>query len=231
MSGSYCLRWTPWRVWIHPRRAGRRLNEADETEEDLKKRLDEALALLEQQRKETALQTFRTSELSRRLAETEKRLTDEHRDLEETRHELVKARDLLEEHKTVDEKLMEFDRQLSKIEALKRSYEKRIAELQSRLADARKRLAEADDNELVEKIDMSAADRIRALYCRPVSKRKPEPKPDMTLRPDPAPENNPDNKPDNKTDDKGADIAKEVAVPKKKAKRPYDDWLTELPDF
>ncbi len=215
MAGGYCLKWTSWRVWLHPHRASRRLVAAEKIESDLKLRLDEALNLLEQQRKETSLQTFQASEFSRRLAEIEKRLIDEHRELEDTKHELTKARDLIDEHKTVDEKLMEFDRQLAKIEDMKRNYEKRIATLKSRLADARKRLAVADNNELEEKIDMSAADRIRAMYRKPVRKPLSEVKP---IIPQPEPQ----------TQSKPADTGEQKV---KKANRRPDDWLEELPDF
>lgn len=214
MSDGYCLKWTSWRVWLHPNRASRRLAAAAKIESDLKSRLDETLKLLEQQRKETSIQTFQASEFSRRLAEIEKRLIDEHRELEDTKHELTKARDLIDEHKTVDEKLMEFDHQLAKIEDMKRNYEKRIASLKSRLADARKRLAVVDNNELEEKIDMSAADRIRAMY-----QKKPIRRPLSELKPV-IPEPEVKNKPIEKTEPKA-----------KKTKRLSDDWLGELPDF
>ena len=154
MAGGYCLRWTAWRVWLHPYKAQRHMEEADSVQDNLQKRLDEALELLEQQRKATAIQTFRGAELSRQLTEIDKRLADEHRELEETRLKLTKALDSLAEHKSVDEKLAEFEKELSKVEDLKRGYEKRITELEARLGDARKRLAVADDSELVEPIDM-----------------------------------------------------------------------------
>ncbi|MBD5265322.1 MAG: hypothetical protein HDS48_07360 [Bacteroides sp.] len=162
MAGGYCLRWTVWRVWLHPFKALRRLLETDKTEADLRQRLDETLEMLEKQRKETSIQSFKVSELLRLLTDTDKRLADEHRELEETRLKLTKALDSLAEHKSVDEKLAEFNKELSKVEDLKRRYEKRITELEARLGDARKRLAVADDSELVEPIDMADTRRFPA---------------------------------------------------------------------
>ncbi len=161
MAGGYCLNWTAWRVWLHPHKARRRIEEADNVENDLQNRLDETLALLERQSKETSIQTFKVAELSRRLTETDKHLADEHRELEETRLKLTKALDALAEQKSVDEKLAEFEKELSKVEALKRGYEKRINELEARLGDARKRLAVADDTELIEPINMATPRRFQ----------------------------------------------------------------------
>lgn len=236
MAGGYCLKWTSWRVWLHPFKARQRLEEADQMENDLQKRLDETIQLLDRQRKESSIQTFRAAELSRQLADAEKRLTEQHRELEETKLQLMKAMDSLAEHKSIDEKLREFDRELSKVEAMKRGYEKRIAELEARLADARKRLAEVDDNELAEPIDMLEAARQRALIRKkmelnrqkpvvtpPVDHQSPAPviPDDEEIRPEiPEPLQDPP-----KT------ASAYLADIEKKANRPYDDWLSELPDF
>ena len=157
------MKWTAWRIWRHPKRALMRIEESENIETDLQQRLDEALSLLEQQRKETSVQSFRVSELSRRVADTEKRLTDEHSAHAATKLGLKKALDSLAEHKSVDEKLAEFNNELKKVEEMKRGYEKRITQLESRLADARKRLGEADDREMADSIDMQEATRRQAL--------------------------------------------------------------------
>lgn len=194
------MKWTAWRVWLHPFRACRRLEEADKVENDLQTRLDDALQLLEKQRKETSIQTFQAAELSRQLAETEKELTARHHEHEETRLQLMRALDSLAEHKSVDEKLREFDKELSKVEGMKRSYEKRITELESRLASARKRLSQADDNELVEPIDMTdtrrfpvgpSKSRNNAMAPRPVTAHQAIPRPSFINRSSSSPDNNP----------------------------------------
>ena len=230
------MKWTSWRVWLHPFKARQRLEEADQMENDLQKRLDETIKLLDRQRKEASIQTFRAAELSRQLADTEKRLTEQHRELEETKLQLTKAMDSLAEHKSIDEKLREFDRELSKVEAMKRGYEKRISELEARLADARKRLAVADDNELVEPMDMLEAARQRALIRKKleINSQKPVIAPPTdtpapvpfipdseVIRPE-IPEPIPDSP---KT------AASYLAEIEKKANRADDDWLSELPDF
>lgn len=256
MAGGYCLNWTPWRVWLHPHRAAERLEEAQQTEEELQSRLSETLNLLEQQRKETAMQTLRASDMSRQLGEAEQKLTDRYRELEETRIQLSKALDSLAEHKSVDEKLREFDRELEKVEQMKRGYEKRIAELQARLANAHKRLGDADSDELAEPIDMLEATRQQALIrkkmelknARPVPKAKPA---ENTANPSAAKaaealEAHSD--PAAALADAlsaarpkfTADTANPPEPPKtsisqptdtRKANRRYDDWLSELPDF
>ncbi|MDE6336713.1 MAG: hypothetical protein K2J63_13425 [Muribaculaceae bacterium] len=236
MAGGYCLKWTSWRVWLHPFKARQRLEEADQMENDLQKRLDETIKLLDRQRKEASIQTFRAAELSRQLADTEKRLTEQHRELEETKLQLMKAMDSLAEHKSIDEKLREFDRELSKVEAMKRGYEKRISELEARLADARKRLAEADDNELVEPIDMLEAARQRALVRKrmELNDQKPVVAP-PSATPTPAPfvpveeEIRPEIPEPLQEPPKTA--AAYLAGIEKKANRADDDWLSELPDF
>lgn len=217
-------------------------------ESDLQKRLDEALLLLEQQRKETSLQSFKVAELSRRLLETEKNLADEHRKLEETRIELSKALSSLAEHKSIDEKLGEFDKELKKVETMKRNYEKRISELESRLGDAKKRLGEADDRELGESIDMLEAQRQRALTIKrnELNRMKreaqanrikaPTPPPLSATEPEPTPEPSP--LLSDKISGTPAETANKVSAylnslshNKKRARRADDDWLSDLPDL
>lgn len=230
------MKWTSWRVWLHPFKARQRLEEADKMENDLQKRLDETIQLLDRQRKESSIQTFRAAELSRQLADAEKRITEQHRDLEETKLQLAKAMDSLAEHKSVDEKLREFDRELSKVEAMKRGYEKRIAELESRLVSARKRLADTDDNELVEPIDMLEAARQRALIRKKLEREEQKaaiPKPSEEPIPAPVIPEDEEIRPEipESIQEPAVTAASFLAGTEKKANRDYDDWLSELPDF
>lgn len=259
MAGGYCLKWTAWRIWRHPKRALMCIEESENVETDLQQRLDEAMLLLEQQRKETSLQSFRVAELSRRLAETEKRLTDEHRVHEETKLKLTKALDSLAEHKSVDEKLEEFNTELKKVEDMKRSYEKRISQLESRLADARKRLGEADDREMADSIDMLEEARQQALRRKhrelkeispfkapqqptqlqnnTASLKATSPKEGVLFQEEPIPASaftSPIS--DDKISGKPAEAAKKVsdylnALQSKRAGRRRDDWLSEPPEL
>lgn len=52
MAGGYCIEWSAWRVWLHPHRALDAINEAEAMENDYEKRLEEALALIGEQKKE-----------------------------------------------------------------------------------------------------------------------------------------------------------------------------------
>ncbi len=230
------MKWTSWRVWLHPFKARHRLEEADKMETDMQKRLDELMDLLERQRKETSVQTFRAAEFSRQLADAEKRLTEQHRELEETKLQLAKAMDSLAEHKSIDEKLRDFDRQLSKVEAMKRAYEKRITELESRLAAARKRLGDIDDNELVEPIDMLEAARQRALIKKKMEREQQKAaikKPAEEVSPVPVIPDDEEMRPEipEPTQEPHTSAASYLAGTEKKANRSYDDWLSELPEF
>ncbi len=156
MAGGFCVRWTTWRVLLHPFKARKQIEEANGMQDDLSKRLEEALEMLEKQRKECARITMDNVEMSRRLSECEFELSRTRSELATTKRKLAEAEDQLAEHKSVDEKIAEFNKELTKAEAMKHSYEKRIAELESRLGDAKSRLSQADDRELLDSIDMTA---------------------------------------------------------------------------
>ncbi len=132
MAGGFCVRWTTWRVLLHPFKARKQIEEANGMQDDLSKRLEEALEMLEKQRKECARITMDNVEMSRRLSECEFELSRTRSELATTKRKLAEAEDQLAEHKSVDEKIAEFNKELTKAEAMKHSYEKRIAELESR---------------------------------------------------------------------------------------------------
>lgn len=166
MGRGYCLKWTIWRILFHPFKARKDIEEANGMQEDLSRRLAEALDMLEKQRKECARITMDNVEMSRRLSDCEFELSRTRSELTNVKRKLEEAQDRLAEHKSVDEKIAEFNKELSKAENMKHTYEKRIAELESRLGDAKSRLSRADDRELIDSIDMTAP-AIPSRYRRP----------------------------------------------------------------
>lgn len=149
MGERYSLRWTAWKVFIHPRHACVALDEALEVKMDLEKRLQETLDLLEEQR----LEKVRISE---EMTEMRHRLVAKERELESVRIELDRVRQELDEQESVDQKLEEFEKMLSGVESMKRGYEKRISTLEARLRDATAKLGRNDNYDLVDTIDMMA---------------------------------------------------------------------------
>lgn len=161
------MKWTSRRIWLHPKRALKRIEEAENTENDLQQRLDEALSLLEKESKESASLSLRVAELTQSLAEAERHLADELRKNEDTKLRLREALDSLDAYKSIDDKMADFNQELKKVETVKRGYEKRITELEARLAAARKRLGEADDKEMLESIDMIDGSRRQSIHHSP----------------------------------------------------------------
>lgn len=151
MAGGYCIEWSAWRVWLHPRRALDAINSAEVMESDYERRLEEALALIEEQKKECARLTNEVSELSRRCVVSEASLA-------ETRRRLSAALDELADQKSVDSKIEEFNKMLVGVEDMKRNYEKRIRTLEARLRDEKKRSGRDDASDIIEPIDMKAKD-------------------------------------------------------------------------
>lgn len=133
MTDNTVTEWNVWRVWIHPRKALFALDEADIMENELTRRLEEAMAEAERLREESSRQTLHINDLSQRLEETLGRL-------KETEEELS-------ERKDTETQLREFDSQLKKIEEMKRGYERRIRDLEMRLRDATAKPETDDDKE------------------------------------------------------------------------------------
>lgn len=222
MAGGYCIEWSAWRVWLHPHRALDAINEAEAMENDYEKRLEEALALIGEQKKECARLTNEVSELSRRCVANEAALSD-------TRRRLSAALDELADHESVDKKIAEFNKMLEGVEEMKRNYEKRIRTLEARLRDEKKRSGRDDASDILEPIDMKAK---RAPVYHSASSRVSSSKPTSPQRPIPSdaevftpiiedvPERKPlriiinDDKPAIKSDGK---------------RRDSNDWLLELP--
>lgn len=144
------MKWTPWRVWTHPLKALEVIDKSEKTKEDLEKRLNETMELMENQRRECARLTSVMADMGERLLSREKELLT-------TRAELEKAREELEEQKSIDIKLGEFERMLTKVEVMKRDYEKRISTLEARLRDARAKLGSSDNYDLFEPINMETS--------------------------------------------------------------------------
>lgn len=147
MAGGYCIEWSAWRVWLHPHRALDAINDAEVMESDYERRLKEAIALIEEQKKECARLTNEVSELSRRCVESENSLAD-------TRRQLKAALDELADQKSVDSKIEEFNKMLEGVEDMKRNYEKRIRTLEARLRDEKKRSGREDSSDIIDTIDM-----------------------------------------------------------------------------
>lgn len=222
MAGGYCIEWSAWRVWFHPRRALGAINDAEAMEADYEKRLEESLALIEEQKKECARLTNEVSELSRRCLESESLLA-------ETQRQLNVALNELADQESVDKKLEEFNRMLVGVEDMKRSYEKRIRTLEARLRDEKKRSGREDASDIIEPIDMKvkATPIYRATSSRVSATESVTPKsqipsdeevftPLVEDFPDPRPSRIiiSDNKPTVGSDGK---------------RRDSDDWLLELP--
>lgn len=205
MAGGYCIEWSAWRVWLHPHRALDAINEAEAMENDYEKRLEEALALIGEQKKECARLTNEVSELSRRCVANEAALSD-------TRRRLSAALDELADHESVDKKIAEFNKMLEGVEEMKRNYEKRIRTLEARLRDEKKRSGRDDASDILEPIDMKAKDH----YKKPAV-AKPE---NIALHFEEQPKQRQprivitDDKPIHTDDGK---------------RRDSDDWLLELP--
>lgn len=189
MEGGFCMKWTSWRVWLHPFRARRHIEEANGMQEDLSGRLAEALDMLEKQRKECARITMDNVEMSRHLSDCQFELSRTRSELTTVKRKLEEAEERLAEHRSVDEKIAEFEKDLSRTEAMKQAYEKRIAELESRLGDAKSRLSRADDRELIDSIDMTAKvhPRYRRSSLTPARVAGSAPARPASARPDSAP--------------------------------------------
>lgn len=150
MANGYCIEWSAWRVWLHPHKALDAINNAEVIESDYERRLEESLALIEEQKKECARLTNEVGELSRRCVGSENSLAD-------TRRQLNDALREVDELRSVDQRLNEFDKMLEKVEDMKRNYERRIRTLESRLRDEKKRAQRDDSSDLIETIDMRAS--------------------------------------------------------------------------
>ena len=225
-GGGYCIGWSAWRVWLHPRRALGAIIGAEAMESDYEKRLEEALALIEEQKKECARLTNEVSELTRRCVASEASLA-------QTRQRLNAALDELADQKSIDSKIAEFNAMLEDVENMKRNYEKRIRTLEARLRDEKKRSGREDTSDIIEPIDMKANDTpaFRPSY-RPSAQRasakaaasqshKATPEEEVFA---PHVEDIPETKPPRIiiNDDK-------PAVTKDGKRRDSDDWLLELP--
>lgn len=222
MAGGYCIEWSAWRVWFHPRRALGAINDAEAMEADYEKRLAEALALIEEQKKECARLTNEVSELTRRCVVSEASLS-------ETRRRLNDALDELADHESVDAKIEEFNKMLEGVEEMKRSYEKRIRTLEARLRDEKKRSGREDASDIIEPIDMKvkATPIYRATSSRVSATKSVTPKSQIPSDEEvftPLVEDIPDHRPPRIiiSDDK-------PAVGSDGKRRDSDDWLLELP--
>lgn len=177
-------------------------------EADYKHRLEEAFALIEEQKKECARLTNEVSELSRRCFESENSLAESQRRLEAALAELA-------DHESVDRKLEEFDKMLSGVEDMKRNYEKRIRTLEAKLRNEKKKWGADDSDELIEPIDM------RARGTAPSGRVSPRfgviaPKEDISSKGGVG-----------KGEDKVS--GRRLPVDRRPGKQEADDWLLELP--
>lgn len=198
------MNWSPWLVWLKPRRAFNEIAEYARSDADLSARLQETTALLEGRVREVEELTARNAATGSKLEASEENLKETESRLRSALEELAEARSELSAHRSLDEKQREFAGQLSAIEKMKHDYEKRITELEARLADARMRLAEKEDNELIDPIDMTTG----------LPPGREEPSPGLQLRKPEQPAKRPT-----------------LLRQKNKAGRDEDDWLLELPDF
>lgn len=135
--------WTAWQVWLHPRRACYAIDNAYIMENELSRRLEEALKDAETHRSESQRMAGEIDTLSSKLKEHESALAQRDSELEEARAELKRTRECLAEaeaelaeRKDVETQIREFDEKLKGMENMKRGYEKRIRDLETRLRDA-----------------------------------------------------------------------------------------------
>ncbi len=155
MEGGYCLRWSVWRILLHPRRALRALHEAEKGAADYTKRLNEALTLVEDLKMECGRLTNELGEVGRTYLKNKS-------SLEDTRRELADVRSKLDDQVSVERRLAEFDKMLAGVETMKRNYERRIRSLESRLRDEKKKSGRVNDDELLDSIDMGATHSLTA---------------------------------------------------------------------
>lgn len=207
MKGGYCINWSAWRVWFHPRRAFRALRKGEEMEIDYQKRLEEALALIEAQKMECARLTNKVSDLARRCLETEASLLETKRLLEDARREL-------KEQEVRDKELAEIEQTLSGFEEVKRNYERKIRNLESLLRDAKIKSRRADDEELL--IDMTGSSSNHwGIFANIIPPENKEPRgPSLTHR-----------EQKEKTSTESINSAKSGPL-----STDSDDWLLSLPD-
>lgn len=132
---------------LHPHKALRALGDAEKTASDYKKRLNDALTLVEDLKMECGRLTNELSELGRTYLKNKSSLEDALRELTDLRNKLA-------DKISVEKQLAEFDKMLSGVEEMKRNYERRVRLLESRLRDEKKKSGRVNDDELLDPIDM-----------------------------------------------------------------------------
>lgn len=130
---------TPFKVWLHPVKSWRRIEQ-----------LKEELLQAEAARREASELALRISEENRKAldeqAEARVSIAEELRKAQDRAEQLARrleeAEAKIKEYGDIEAAIMEFDKKLDHFEEVKEAYEKRISTLRLQLDDANRRLRE-----------------------------------------------------------------------------------------